>query len=199
MKNLSKRSKTLIGVIGAVVIVIVIGLALGLTGNLPLQGTASGSVIPYNVCLLPGQSYHLLYQDVAAKVKWTVGDSTVVQLSNGNNKGVTVTAQSKTGFITWVSGKSLFGIGGQSEVGVWHLCPDRNSMPAGMTDPYKTDIVGGTWSSSNTAVATVDSNGWVSAYGTTGQTATITVTAPGGAKYSSVVTIGAQSDISWIK
>ncbi|MGA2489369.1 MAG: hypothetical protein ABSF99_04160, partial [Anaerolineales bacterium] len=115
--------------------------------------------------------------------------------------GATVTALNKVGYITWVAEKNLLGIGSQAEVGVWHLCPNVQTMLVGLTDRYVTDISGGKWSSSNTAVAIVDANGWVSFRNTatTGQTTTITLTDPNGTKYNSVLTVGPDSGPEWVR
>ncbi len=72
MKTMSKRNKILLSIAGAVVLIVVVGLVLGLTGNLPLQGgIVSANLTPNRVCLEVGATQTFTLSNFSRDTSWS--------------------------------------------------------------------------------------------------------------------------------
>ena len=85
MKKLTKRNKILFGALGVIVVVVVVGLILSLTGviNLPLQGQImAGNLYPSQACVVVGQTQTFTLKDWAFGTNWQLYSSHVKEVSH---------------------------------------------------------------------------------------------------------------------
>jgi hypothetical protein len=172
MKNLNKRNKIFLGVIGAVIIIVIVGLSLGITGSLPLQGSSGPYLFPYRgVCLLPNGTGNVSLENYSGVMnpKWSISDGTLAKILTHGSNGASVQAFTNQGQTTIKATGSFGRTLGTTGILVREECPPVINMAGvGTTTTLKTSLTGGQWISFDPNFVTVDQNGVIKAVAATG-------------------------------
>jgi hypothetical protein len=167
MKTLNKRNKIFLGVIGAVVIIVIVGLSLGLTGNLPLQGSSGPYLFPYRgLCLLPNSTGNVSLENYSGLMNpdWSISDGSLAKILTHGSNGASVQASTSLGQTTIKATGSFGRTLGTTGILVSQGCPPVINMAGvGTSAQLKTSLTGGQWVSSDPDIVTVDQNGLIRA------------------------------------
>jgi len=173
MKTLSKRNRILSGVIGAVVIIVIVGLSLGLSGNLALQGTSGPYLFPIvATCLLPNGTGTVTLENYSGLMdpKWTISDGSLAKILSHGSNGATLQAYNNLGQTSIKATGSFGRTLGTTGVVVRQVCPPEIHMYVGTSVQLKTSLTGGQWISKEPDYVTVEPNGTVRGKASTGWT-----------------------------
>jgi hypothetical protein len=118
MKTMSKRNKILLGILGAVVVVVAVGLVLGLTGviRLPLLGTVGiPQLTPTHACLTVGKTQTYTLTGYLLNTHWQLFGLGMKEVSHDRTHftiiGVSTENGNASGYI------KVFGTAGLAELG----------------------------------------------------------------------------------